>query len=355
MINVLQVIDGKSFGGIAKLMCDVDKCISEEIKMNFLTATNIYDKWNNLNISRETIKGRIIYNYRLYKFLRKKEYDIVHINSGAFFFTFQVVLISKIGGIKKIIVHSHNTPYISKYKRLLIKLLNPMYCKMIDKKLTCSNKAANSLFTKTDDVIVVKNGIDVERFKFDESVREKYRNDLNLQEKVVYGNVGRLSKQKNHEFLIDVFYKLQKKQDAILLLVGDGELENKIKDRVIQLNIQDKVIFLGFREDVDKILNAMDFFILPSLYEGLPVSLIEAQTNGLPVIVSEGVTDEANISGQFYRIYSNDVNTWVKQILDIESINVTNRKNAYKSTIKNGYDIKNTVKQLEDVYKELTY
>lgn len=352
MIKVLQIIDGKHFTGIARLMFNAEKYISKDIQMDFLTANKMYEKWNNLNITRDCLKGKIIYNYRLYKFLKKRDYDIIHINSGIFFFTFQVAVIAKMVGIKKVVVHSHNTPDISKIKRVLIKMLNPLYCKIIDKKLTCSNQAAKSLFTKLDDVILINNGIEIEKYKFDKSIREKYRKELNLENKIVYGNVGRLSKQKNQMFLIDIFYEIQKKQDAVLLLVGNGEFEKNIKAKVNELNIEDRVVFLGYREDVSSILNAMDVFVLPSLYEGLPISIIEAQTNGLPVIVSEGVTDEAKISNNFIKIKSNDEKEWAKQILDME-IKEEERKNSYKNTIKNEYDIKLTAKKLENIYLEL--
>ena len=352
MISVLQVIDGKSFGGIAKLMFDVDKNISGDIKMDFLTATNIYSNWNNLNISRNSFKGRMIYNYKLFKFLRKNTYNIIHINSGAFFFTFQVLIISKLSGIKKVIVHSHNTPHISNFKKMLIKCLNPLYCKMIDKKLTCSNMAAKSLFTKMEDVVLIKNGINVDNFKYVESIREEYRKAMDIDGKVVYGNVGRLFKQKNHELLIDIFYEIQKKQDAVLLLIGDGELEHFLKEKVNKLKIDDKVLFLGFRKDVNNILNAIDIFIFPSLYEGLPISIIEAQTNGLPVFVSKGVSDEAKVTEDFFKINSNDSKIWAKQIIDT-NINKAKRENAYIETINEGYDIKHTTEQLEKVYREL--
>ena len=354
MIKVLQIIDGKSFGGIAKLIYDIKMYISDEIIMDVLTATNIYDRWFNLNISRETSKGRIIYNYRLFKFLKERKYDIVHINSGAFFFTLQVVITAKLAGVKKIIVHSHNTPHISRHKMGLIKVLNPLYRKLIDVKLTCSSMATKSLFTKTDDVIYLKNGIDIEKFKFDESIRQKYRKDLDIEDKFVYGHVGRFERQKNHDFLIDIFYEIQKiNEKSVLLLVGDGKLENSIKEKVQNLGIEEKVMFLGFRNDISSILNAMDFFILPSLYEGLPICLIEAQTSGLPVFVSSGVTDESNISNSFYKIELNDASIWAERILDTKVNDINDRKNAYQDTIQNGFDIKGTASQLEEIYRNV--
>ena len=350
MIKVLQIIDGKSFGGIAKLMYEVEKNISDDIKFGFITATNICDEWFNLDVNRETFKGRVIYNLRLYNFLKNNKYDVVHINSGAFFFTFQALLISKFTGVKKVIVHSHNTPHISRFKRVLINLLNPIYRKMIDVKLTCSDKATKSLFTKTQDVILIKNGIDIEKYKFNETVRNKFRKLLDIEDKIVYGHVGRFAKQKNHDFLIDVFYKLQKKQKAVLLLIGNGELEGLIKEKVKKLNISDKVYFLGFKNDIYNYLNAIDFFIFPSLHEGLPVSLIEAQTSGIPVFVSDNITDEANISDSFEKLKIDDSDLWANRILNAKTVD---RKNAYKNTIKNGYDIRATANQLEKIYKSL--
>ena len=171
-----------------------------------------------------------------------------------------------------------------------------------------------------------------------------------MEDKIVYGNIGRFENQKNHTFLIDIFYELQKRQDAVLLLAGNGKLEESIKEKVKQLNIEKKVFFLGFRTDIGSLLCAMDYFIFPSIHEGLPVSLVEAQTSGLPIFVSRGVPDEANISNNFYKINSYGVSDWVYTILNSKKIE---RKNAYKDTINAGFDIRQTAKQLEQVYKGL--
>lgn len=354
MIKVLQIIDGKSFGGIAKLMYDVEKNISNEIKIDCLTAISICDKWHNLDISRETLNGRIIYNYRLFKFLKKNKYNIVHINSGAFFFTFQVAIVAKLAGIKKLIVHSHNTPHISKTKRFFITILNPLYKKMIDVKLTCSSSAAKSLFTKTDDVICIKNGIDIEKFKFDEKIRKNYRRQLNIENKFVYGHVGRFDKQKNHNFLIDIFYKIQKrKKDSVLLLVGNGELKGEIENKVKKYGIEDKVTFLGFRNDINNILNCMDVFIFPSIYEGLGMVVVEAQTNGLITYCSKEIPVEANISSNFKYFDLKESSESIAQKICEEKLSLSNRKDAYKNALDNGYDIKSVCMILTKIYKQL--
>lgn len=350
-MKVLQIIDGEIYAGIYEIMLRFGNII-KNIEFNYLTSVKVYDssKSYDLGISRKNIKNKIIYNHRLYKFLKKNKYDIVHISSGAFFFTFFCVVTCKLAGIKKIIVHSRNTPRIRPLKKILIKILNPLYRNMTSVHLSCSTQAAKSLFTKTDDVIVLKNGIDTDKYKFNEKVRNEYRKKLNLENKVVYGHIGRFIYQKNHEFLIDLFYEIQKKQDSVLLLIGTGELEDKIKEKVNKLNIKDKVIFLGFRSDVDKLLNAIDIFLFPSIYEGLGNVVIESLTNGLPTFVSSGIPDEANISKNFYKIDEFDTNKWIEEI---QSVKKYDRDNAYKDTIKNGYDIKDVAKQLEEIYFSL--
>lgn len=347
MVKVLQVIDGKSFGGITKLMLDIKKIINNNIQFDLLTGSNICKDCYNLNIVRNNFKNKTIYNYRLYKFLKKHNYDVVHINSGAFFYVFQVAFVCKMAGIKRIIVHSHNTPKVPTYKKVLIKLLNPLFCKMVDVKLSCSKEASKSLFTNAEGVKIIKNGINVEQLKYDEKIRNKYREDLCIGNKIVYGHVGRFDKQKNHEFLINLFYEIQKVQDSILLLVGTGELESNIKENVKKLNMEDKVVFLGFKEDIGNWLSCMDYFLFPSLYEGLGIVLIEAQTSGLPVFVSNSIPSEANITKNFYRINTFNINEWISKIF---SVKLSNRKDSYLDTIKAGYDITNTCNELEKIY-----
>ena len=168
---------------------------------------------------------------------------------------------------------------------------------------------------------MLKNGVDIEKYKYNEKVREEYRKKLNIDKKIVYGHVGRFHPQKNHEFLIDLFYEISLKQDnSILLLVGDGELIDRIKNKVKELKLEDKVLFLGFREDIDKLMNAMDYFLFPSLYEGLGIVTIEAQTSGLLTFVSKEIPEDANITSNFYRIDSFDKYLILK--LKVEKIHI---------------------------------
>ena len=351
MIRVLQVMDGKKYTGIYEIMLRFGSHM-KDVQFNYLTSMKVFDSDDSfdLDTDRRKISGRILYNFRLFKFLKNHKYDIVHISSGAFFFSFFCVIVCRLSGVKKVIVHSRNTYDFNFFKRFFFYLLNPLYRRLTCVHLACSRDAVKSLFIKSDDVIILKNGIDVDKFKYDLSIRNKLRDEFGVNGKVVYGHVGRFHLQKNHEFLIDLFYELQKKQDCVLLLIGTGDLEDCIKKKVSELGISDKVLFLGFRNDVNLLLNCMDVFLFPSLYEGFGNVVIEALTNGLPVFVSSGVPDDSNVSFNYHKVDSYDVYDWTKEIL---SVKIKSRKSAYKDVVKAGFDIKDTSKELELIYKSL--
>lgn len=360
-IKVLQTCMGEVYGGIESLELKYLNNINDKfIKLDVLAPNknsfNNHDNKNiyTLDITRNSFINRMKYDYRLYKFLKKNKYDIVHINSSAFFYSFRVVIISKLCKVKKIIVHSHGICYSNKFKRFIINILNPIYVKMIDEYLSCSETAKESLFTKNfiskNKIKILKNGIDVDKYKFNSEIRDKYRNDLKIANKMVYCHVGRFSQEKNHEFLIDLFYKIQKKQDnAVLLLIGDGPLKSQVEDKVKKLQIEDKVQFLGFRNDINNLLFASDIFLFPSFHEGLPLSLVEAQTSGLPVIVSNNISNESKVSNDFIKIDNYDIDKWIKAIFNLKN---KDRKNAYKDAIKSGYDIKFISKELKQIYND---
>ena len=343
-MKVLQIIDSYNFSGIARLMVNIEKNIDKNIKFEYLTATNVCDSFHNLNISRKSILGRLIFNDRLCRFLKKNKYDIVHINSGAFFFTFFCVIIAKICRVKKIVVHSHNTPRINIIKKILIRLLNPFYRSMIDVRLACSKEAGKSLFTKECNIL--KNGIDIDKYKYNEKSRNRIRKELGIKDKLVYGHVGIFNKQKNQEFLIDLLNEI--KDDSVLLLIGTGQLEDKVKSKVKELKLESRVLFLEERNDIGDLLSAMDIFLFPSIYDGLSLCLLEAQVSGLPVYASNGVPDEANIDN-FTKIKTFEIDDWIKSI----KLKKIDRNNAYKKVKNRGYDIKDAAKDLENIYKDL--
>lgn len=350
MIRVLQIIDGKSYGGIVKVMYDLS-CTCDGVKMDFLTQIPICDFAYSLNCERKNLIKKIKYNYRLYKYLKNNKYDIIHINSGVFLFSFQVTLIAKLAGAKKIVVHSHSIKDVKGFRKIMMIMFNPLYRSMSDYYLSCSNEAVFSLFTSNKGVYILKNGIDVNKYKYRENMRNKYRKELGIGNEKVYGHIGRFHELKNHKFIIDLFNNISKKEkNSILVLVGEGKLKDEIYKYVSDLALSDRVIFLGFRKDVHNLLNVFDVFLLPSLYEGLPLSVVESLTNGLPSFVSKNVTDDLNISSNYHKIDSFDINVWTKELLNIK---IKDRKNAYLDTVSNGYDIKDVAKELTKIYKGL--
>lgn len=350
-MRVLQISMGENFGGIEKLELDICNNI-KDIKIDVLTPTNINNKFYNLNISRKSIIGRIKYLIRLNKFLKDNKYDLVHINSSIFLFSYQVAYICRKNNISKVIAHSHSMPKISFIKRIIRRILIPSYLKLIDKFLCCSREAGKSLLIDKyiDKFTVIKNGIDIDKFKYNSKLRNKYRDKYNLNNKIVYGHVGRFEYEKNHLFLIDIFNEISKIQDnSILLLVGDGSLKDKIINKINSLGLTDKVIFIGFSDKVYELLNCMDIFILPSIYEGLGISLIEAQTNGLFVYSSDRVVSEVKISNNF-KCFSldEDVYNIAKDI--VSNKKKIKREEAYSDIIKNKYSINDTCDDLKDIY-----
>ena len=196
----------------------------------------------------------------------------------------------------------------------------------------------------------MKNAIDTNKFIYNKDIRRQKRKELNIENKFVVGHVGRFHPQKNHDFIIDIFKELnEKRKNSVLLLVGDGELRQSIENKVKELNLLDKVIFTGVRDDIPELLQSMDVFVFPSLYEGLPVTLIEAQATGLPCIVSDTITHEAIISSNIQSVsLQKSAEEWADKILLID--NGSNRENAAIEIINSGFDVNEIAKMLIDFY-----
>lgn len=258
-------------------------------------------------------------------------------------------------GIPVRIAHSHNTSSeggmaAKLYKTYAGKFILPNATHLV----ACSKHAARWLFdSKAEKAMLIRNGIDYEAFAFSKEIRKKVREELNLSEDTfVVGHVGRFSLQKNHSFLLDIFEALLKrKPNAILLLAGDGPLRKKIESKVKRLNISDRVLFLGIRSDINRLLQAFDVFVFPSFHEGLPVTLIEAQGSGLPCVISDAISEEVDLGAGLIRFESinNSPNAWVEQVLSRN-----NRMIDARDWIKhNGYDIQKSAQLLEEMYPQI--
>jgi len=266
---------------------------------------------------------------------------------------------AKKSGVGVRIAHSHSTTNKKEWKKNLMKnALKPFSKIYATDYFACSRLAGRWLFGNKaynrGEVHLLNNAIEVDNFLYNEKVRLKKRKELSIKKNtLVIGHIGRFVKQKNHEFLLDIFKEIHEKEpNSILLLAGTGPLLEDIKKKVEELDLTDNVKFLGQRNDANELYQAMDIFLLPSLYEGLPVVGVEAQAAGLLCILSTSMTEETKIlSTTKFVSLDQSSKDWAEIILK-EYSNFT-RTNTLKEIQKNGFDIKTEAKKLEKKYREL--
>ncbi len=264
------------------------------------------------------------------------------------------LIAAKMGGAKKLIMRSSNADSGSAKSRFLHKMFLFLPHNIPDVMIAPSTKAALYTFGKKNvesgKVKIVKNGLPVDEFVFNATDREKLRKELNLENNFVVGHVGRFQKQKNHKFLLEVFNEIaKKKENARLVLVGgNGELLDDTKNQVKEFSLEDKVIFLGNRSDVPKLLGAFDILVFPSFFEGMPNVVIEAQAASLPCVISDTITDEADITGmvEYYSLEKTAEEWAEKALLQAEKFE---RKNLKEEFYKNGYAIKSVVEKFAEL------
>ena len=248
------------------------------------------------------------------------------------------------------IAHSHSTTNRKEWKKNIIKNILKPFSKIFSTDyFACSEHAARWLFgnkiLKKGKVKIIHNAIEVDKFKYNEEIRNKIRKELQIENKFVLGHVGRFVQQKNHEFLIDIFKEVYKEnKNAVLLLIGDGPLENKIKEKVKKYGLEKEVYLLGIKENVNELMQAMDVFVFPSLYEGLGIVLIEAQRSNLPCVVSSEIPKEAFINENVNAIELNKIEKWKKFVLEL------NKSNERATMEIKEYDINFSKNKLEKIY-----
>lgn len=286
-------------------------------------------------------------------FLKSSSYDAVHIHSCNTSALAIMAFAAKKAGIKRVIVHSHNTGTKKDLKYYALKaLFEPLLLSSANDFCACSPVAGEWKFTKNickNKLIVLKNGIDTELFKIYNVKREEYRTRLGFSDtSLVIGHVGRFAEQKNHGFIIDIFAELHKKDDRYrLLLIGDGELKESIQTKVENAGLTDFFVFTGNVNNVQDYMQAMDLFLLPSMFEGFGIVGIEAQACGLPCIFSTGVPYEAKLTDNVEFVSLEDKDKWIKTIEGMISSPKSNNTEQIRIA---GYDIKQTAKMMKDIY-----
>lgn len=348
IMNMYRNIDREKvqFDFFTPYYCDNEKLVAE---INSLGG-NVFEKKGNFDSKGN--KKDFIRN--LSDFLKEHKYEIIHIHSGSIFALAYGAKIARNSGAKKVIVHSHCGGFKNLKYRIIKVLSTPYLLKYPTNYYACSKLAAEWKFPKKiineEKYTILENAIDTNKLYFNENIREKTRNELNISDKFVVGHIGRFSLQKNHDFLIDIFNEIQKKRNnSILVLIGVGELQDQIKEKIERLGLKDKVLMLNLRSDIQELLNAMDVFVLPSFFEGLPVVGVESQATGLQVFTSTGVTRELPIEKlAYYYSLEDGSEKWAESIIK-ESQNFK-RINTTDLIKKSGYDVKIAAKKMEELY-----
>lgn len=303
--------------------------------------------------------GSIVYNipqksndYKAYKSAMDeffcqyaKKYDVLWYNTCTLA-NIDYLIYAKKYGIKKRIIHAHNSGNETSKLRGILHYINKKRLKNYATDYWSCSMSASDYFYDNKIIIsnkhhVINNAILVEKFVYNQSVRNDVRNRFGLNGKHVIGHVGRFQYQKNHEFLIDIFYEyLKLDTNAILMLIGQGENEENIKLKVRQLQIENNVLFMGLQMDVNSFMQAMDIFLLPSRFEGLPLVLIEAQAAGLPCVTSKNVVSyEANVADNVeYIDLKEKPEYWADRIYDISKVE-NDRSKYSKKVSEAGFDI----------------
>lgn len=295
--------------------------------------------------------GHIGYVQALSDFFRSNShYKIIHSHMDKM--SGLVLRSAQKAGIPIRIAHSHNTNSEGGLAAKVYKLYAGSYIRSsATHLLACSKIAASWLFSsRSVEAEILTNGIDCTQFGFSQNIRKEVREELKLQpEQLVIGHVGRFARQKNHTFLIDIFQEVKRqKSDAILILAGDGPLREDIGKKVQSLDLEKNVRFLGIRSDISRLLQAFDVFVFPSLHEGLPVTLVEAQGSGLPCVISKDISQEVDMGAGLisFESLNSSVEIWANHILNA-NIRI---KNVKPFIHEKGYDIQKSANWLEKVY-----
>ena len=358
MKRILQVVRRMNYGGLETLIMNLYRNMDRtEFQFDF-----IVDKEGEYDAEIKKMGGKIFYipyitdigEKKLRDFFRNhREYKIVHSHldqvSG---------IIMKAAYLEQVpirISHSHNTSNSNNFLGKIYKAyLQSMIGKYANTLFACSENAAKWLFKKRHkEAYIVNNGIEIQKFKFSDENRQEIRKSLDIKDdEEIWGHIGRFSKQKNHTFLIDIFYEYQKiYPNTKLLLIGAGELKTKIEKKVKQLGINKKVKFIGTVENPEKYYSAFDLMIFPSLYEGLSLVMVEAQVAGVPIFASSNIDHVTDITNTLhYLSLGITAREWAMHI--IENKDKRNVRNINKVKQK-GFDIKDVAKELSYKYSNL--
>lgn len=331
----------------------------DDLQIDFVTSNkvgveidkDIIKKIKNANLYRlSNRRSKLIkYLYQLSKIM-KNDYDVVHVNGNSETMAFELCM-AQYYKVPVRIAHCHSTSY--KSRNFLYTPLKRLFRNSYTDKISCSKDAGEWIFGR-DNFIVLNNAIDVNKYSYEILIREEYRRKLGISNKFVVGHIGLFDEGKNHDFILDIFKEIHlKKQNSMLLLIsGSDTIPSKIQEKIKNLALNDCIQILLKRSDISNLLQAMDVFVFPSKWEGLGLSLIEAQASALPCIASTEVPIESKVTDYVkFLSLQDDSKVWAEKILEADVDVRKKRKNEVIEKIINaGYDIKKNSHILKEIY-----
>lgn len=366
-INVLQLVS-PDFGGIESYVFSHYQYMNrQKIHFDFLTQNRVlegaeqYRQFQyHVHLLHQTANQDRDLFVRQMRELLSSGYDVLHLNN-CFWTGFLLEELAKEAGIRKVIVHSHasfiDEPDDEKRAQLLRRheeVKRAFTPDLATDFWACSWKAADWLFgpqISRDQIRIMKNAIEIEKYQFDSRKRERVREELGVGDAMVLGTTGRLAYSKNQSFLIDVFADFYRSHpNSRLMILGDGELRGELEEQIRKSGLENVVLLLGWKNNAEDYLQAMDVFLLPSRFEGLGIAVIEAAAAGLPCLVSDQVPEDAAVT-EHVRHLPLEIPAWTAALEEASQLRLDRRDGA-GAVRAAGYDIRRQAKVLEALYEQ---
>lgn len=357
-ISVAMVATNLKLNGISSVIMNYVSYLDlNKYKITLIVGKGIAPKFNKI-CKQKKVKiielparkeNPIGFYLSLFSYLLFHHFDIVHVHGSNASIGLELLL-AKICGVKIRIAHSHNTTSTS---MRIHRLMKPIFNFSYTDGFACGKLAGEWLFGNNE-FKVIPNGLEVDKFKFDVNERKAAREKLGITNEIVIGHIGRFNYQKNHEFLLKIFQEIQKQnKNSKLLLVGNGPDFKSFAEKIKESDIDKNIIIYGETNNPREMYLAMDYFVFPSRFEGLPLTLLEAQISGLPCIVSDVITPEVKLSDNLIFVSLNkSPKVWATKVLNFQSENRNNFFEKYSTAIDH-YRIKNDVAILDNAYQKI--
>lgn len=361
-IRVLHIMSGAVLGGVSTVVLNYYQHIDRN-KFKFDIAINTRQLGPNGHRLKELgteifylpLKSRnpLKYIRQLKGIIESGEYDVIHDHGGLT--SYVGLAVGKYMGVPIRIAHAHSAPQFSGIRGMLKSkashYINPKIATVL---VSCSQDATHAIFgsRSLDDAFILKNAIDVGKFRFDAEKRNTVREALGINDHLVIGTVGNLDPVKNQKYLLEIFASIHKiRQDVTLVIVGEGPLLNELKAQAKTLGVASNIMFLGRRTDVNTLLMGFDVFVMPSLHEGFAIAALEAAASGLPLYLSDKIPKELSFAtrSRFLPI-DRPPEYWSEEILSSQNSKYDRVKGA-EEVIKNGFDIRQNIQLLENIYQ----